>query len=208
MGSAVRMSAPQRRAQIFEAAQALALREGLGALTHRAAASEAGVTAALVAKHFDDIDALRAEVFASAIGQESRSLLSRAAESGTALGGLRSLIVDLAVLGRGVHAAMWLDGWSRGRTSPIIARAVREEMEFWQTSLAQLIADGVGAGEFSVDDPDACAWEFIALLDGLSAHGVVGYRPDADRVRILAAPLAARLGIPIEELESAGTHRD
>lgn len=191
----VRLSASERRTQILRTASALAVVGGLEAVTHRAIAAEIGAGPGLIARYAQDIDALRADVFTAVVGAETDDLFALLESADSAVASLRLLIDRLAAPGRESRASLWLDGWSRGRRSPVIAAAVVEQMDRWQAEMSSVLERGSAVGEFDLDDADACAWELIALLDGLSAHSTVSYRRTADHAAILAAPLECRLGL-------------
>ncbi|MDR5698593.1 TetR/AcrR family transcriptional regulator [Agromyces aerolatus] len=73
-GRASRKAPAERRAEIAEAARALALDDGLAAVTLRGVAARAGVTPALVAHYRPNMDELVAETFRTIVSAELREI--------------------------------------------------------------------------------------------------------------------------------------
>ncbi|MGO1399010.1 MAG: TetR family transcriptional regulator C-terminal domain-containing protein [Brevibacterium yomogidense] len=195
-----RLSAAKRRASIDGAAQDLALADGLQNITHRSIAGHLGITHTLVVHHASDIGDLRVRACEALLREEYETAEALTADAPRATDQLVALIRELGRTGREDRAGVWLDGWSIGRRDPLMARAVRTAMDAWQALIVAILVDGAEHGEFSVDDPRAAAWEFIALLDGLNAHMLVAYGDPTDYPARLAAPLAARLSLPTKAL--------
>ncbi|GEC98299.1 transcriptional regulator [Kocuria varians] len=191
-----RLSSEQRREQILNTAEAQVLRSGLQHLTHRGIASELGVTHALVVHYEPDMGALRARVCESLLLAEYDETCARLASVPDAVAGVRELIALMSRPGREEMAAVWLDGWSLGRRHGPTAEVMRQMMDRWQGFVAELVSRGIAAGEFADVDAQACAWEAIALLDGLNAHTLVGYGDRSHYTERVAAPMEARLGLP------------
>lgn len=201
----VRQSAAQRRASIDAAARALALTDGLQNLTHRSIAKHLGITHTLVVHHAPDVGEVRVRACGALLDEEYAAMEALAAPHHGAVARLSALIHALGRPGREEHAGVWFDGWSIGRRDEKMAQTVRDAMDAWQGFITRILTDGIRRGEFSVEDPQACAWEFIALLDGLNAHTLVAYGDPADYPARLAAPLAGRLSIPAASLITAHT---
>jgi hypothetical protein len=67
---------------------------------------------------------------------------------------------------------LWLDAWSEAARRPALQRVSRRLNREWQSIVGDIIADGVAAGDFRSDDPDASAWRLLSLLDGLALQVV------------------------------------
>lgn len=195
MRARTRLSPTERREHICIAACDLALTEGLQNVTHRSVAVRLGVTHALVVHYETDIEALRTRVCSRLLIGEMDEINAQLMRCETAVARLAQLIRILSCTGREEFAGLWLDAWSLGRRSPAMAEQIRAIMDKWQDMVTGIIMAGVARTEFSVADPEACAWEFIALLDGLNAHAIVSYGDPADYRQRLAAPLESRLGM-------------
>ena len=195
-----RTSGAERRAAIDAAARALALRDGLQNVTHRSIAKHLDLTNSLVVHHAPDISIVRGDACGRLLREEFTAIRALVADCAAAVEKLACLIRTVGTAGREDAAGVWFDGWSIGRRDPRTAAIVRAEMDEWQAFVAQILADGAEQGEFDLDSPQSVAWEFVALLDGLSAHTLVSYGDPADYPTLLASPLAARLGVPVSAL--------
>ena len=85
------------RAQLFDAAERVLLRDGPGALTSRAVTTEAGVAKGVLHRHFDDFDAFLAEFVldrADRMDGQTAALLG-AAGTGTVVGNLSGAVTAL-----------------------------------------------------------------------------------------------------------------
>lgn len=188
-----RMSPKDRLASIKEAAQQQALKEGLQTLTHRSLAARLGVSHSLIVHYISDLAELRAQTYSKLILAELSSIQVSVAPAPTAIGKLTELIGLLSVTGREETASLWLDGWTIGRLDALMAAEVRAAMLAWQDFIEEILNMGVEAGDFDVDDVSGCAWEIIALFDGLNSHMLVAFgAPEEYRFRI-AAPIESRL---------------
>ncbi|MEV4159975.1 TetR/AcrR family transcriptional regulator [Nonomuraea dietziae] len=85
------------RAQLFDAAERILLRDGPNALTSRAVATEAGCAKGVLHRHFADFDAFLAELVQdriSRIGSQATSL-RESAGTGTVAGNLTGALMEL-----------------------------------------------------------------------------------------------------------------
>lgn len=202
-GARVRKRPEQRRAEIANAAAELALVDGLDAVTLRSVAQRLAVTPALIAHYVASMDELRADTVTRLMEAELTAMRAAADAAPTVLDGLRALLGALFRTPRAASAAVWLDAWTQGLRVPVVAEAVRTQMDDWQEFVTGLLARGCAAGEFDTADPDAVAWQLIALADGLNAHSLVSYRDPTAREALLAEVLERSLGLPAGTL-SAG----
>jgi AcrR family transcriptional regulator len=85
------------RGQLFEAAEAILLRDGPAALTSRAVTAEAGVAKGVLHRHFADFDAFLTELALGRIAQvgAQADVLRAAAGSGTVTGNLAGAFPEL-----------------------------------------------------------------------------------------------------------------
>jgi len=167
-----RKSPQQRSAEILAAATELARAQGLSALTLRAVADRAGVASGLVAHYHPSMDETVAAVFDRLVGAEVaevRDLL----RSGPANERLAVLFRTLLDGTRSDITLVWVEGWALGRQNAPLADAIERQMRSWQVLMAGVIDDGIAAGEFSVADADAVAWQLLAMIDGLTAQALV-----------------------------------
>lgn len=196
-----RLSAEDRSLEIVEAARALALTDGLSAVTLRRVAGRLAVAPSLIAHYEPSMDDLVARTFAAVANDELAEVeaLIRTKESPTAR--LRALIGSVCEETRDHVAALWADAWSIGRSNALLAASARRSMDSWQSCATGIVRDGVEAGEFNTEDPDEVGFLLFSLVDSASAYGLVDYRPREEWHRLLRRSMARAVGVPIEALE-------
>lgn len=195
---AARKAPAERAAEIADAARALALEQGLIALTLRAVAARAGVAPALVAHYAPSMDVLVANTFTMIVRAELAEV-SGISGAGAAVGaGARLARLVAAALdgGRQDVTVVWVEAWALGRHNEALAAAVRSEMDAWHGLLREVIADGVAAGEFVTDDPASAAWQVLGLIDGLNAQALVRWGAATERGPLVAHAVEGMLGLP------------
>ncbi|QKJ20458.1 TetR/AcrR family transcriptional regulator [Microbacterium hominis] len=187
----------ERRAELEQAARAIALEQGLAAVTLRAVAARAGVASGLVAHYAPSMDDLVAQTFAAIVGAELadiRALLADVPEPGARM----SLLLDTLLDGtRDDVTLVWVQAWALGRGSDALAAEVRRQMDAWQQAIEQIVVDGAAAGVFhDVDAGEAAAlaWQILAMVDGLNAHSLVRWSGVGDRRDLTRRAIAALLG--------------
>ncbi|MFT3797348.1 TetR/AcrR family transcriptional regulator [Microbacterium sp.] len=191
----VRKSPDERRAELAAAARDLALREGLDALTLRAVAAEAGVAPGLVAHYAPGMDELVAATFGDVVAGELAevvALLQRVDPAAERIGILLSTMLDGS---RADVTLVWVQAWAIGTRNDALAARVRVEMDDWQAAIAAEVQRGMDAGAFARGDAAAIAWHLVAMIDGLSAHTLVGWRGAPDLLSLTARAVAGLLGV-------------
>jgi AcrR family transcriptional regulator len=199
-----RRSAAERVAQIADAARAIALESGLGAVTLRAVATGVGVAPALVAHYVPSMDGLVADTFSGVVGDELAEVIALAESCGSAADALAAVLASMLDDGRGEVTLIWVQSWSLGRRNDLLAERVREQMDAWRRFLGGILERGRAAGEFRCDDPDAIAAQTLGMVDGLNAHSLVAWQDASERVRLLLRSVEAMLDLPSGALTSAG----
>lgn len=184
-----------RRVEIAAAARAIALRQGLDAVTQRAVATEAAMTPALVAHYVASMDALVAETFAGIVADELTELRELLGEAGDPLCKLSLLLGTLLDGSRHDVTSVWVHAWALGRRNDALAAAVREQMDDWQRMIRDVLAEGTAAGVFRCDDPGDTAWHVLAMIDGLNAHALVHWGAPAVQVSLATQAVEAMLGL-------------
>ncbi|TFC18147.1 TetR family transcriptional regulator [Cryobacterium algoritolerans] len=170
-----RKSPADRAAEVAAAAREIALADGLAGITLRGVAARIGVTPALVSHYQPSMDVLVADTFAAIVAAEIGEVAEELASCARQVAALGALIDSLLGPDRSPVTALWLDAWSFGRRNTALAIEVGVQMDAWQAFVSGLLRSGVAAGEFTVDDPDAVAWQLLGIIDGLNAHAVVRY---------------------------------
>jgi AcrR family transcriptional regulator len=169
-----RLTALDRREEILRAAVAQIAERGVAAVRVADVAAALGVSTALVFYHFRSKDRLVAEAFAYAARRDLDRLAEVAGSGGSAR---RRLVRALRLYHPSGSAApgwrLWIDGWSAALREPELRRVCRRLDLRWRDTIAEIIAEGVAAGEFSCAEPEAAAWRITALIDGLSVQTTV-----------------------------------
>ena len=115
---AARRKAPaQRRAEMIEAASAIAVRDGLDKVTAKRVAAAIGVRAGLV-DHYFTADQLVAAAFALAAAAESDEVFGEAAAIPDAPDQVRHLLATWLSAGHDPLSLLWLDAWQASRHRP------------------------------------------------------------------------------------------
>lgn len=198
------MSPAERALSIANAARALALEEGLAAVTLRAVAARAGVAPALVAHYVPSMDVLIARTFTSVVSAE-------VAEIEALLHGLPGPREQLGVLVRTILdgsrddvTLVWVEAWALGRRNETLAAEVRAQMDAWQEVIQDVITAGVAAGEFETEDPAAVAWQLLGMVDGLNAQALVRWGDTTDRGSLISHAVEGMLGLSRGALGAPG----
>jgi AcrR family transcriptional regulator len=192
---AARKSAAERAGEIRDASRQIARDEGLPGLTLRSVAARVGVAPALVAHYEPSMDALVAASFASVAQEEIDEVGQLIAAQPTPTARLRALIATLLEPARDDVTTVWADAYSLGRTNAPLASEVRALMDAWQEVVTGIVLDGVASGEFSTDDPNAVAWQFLGMIDGVNSHALVHYGGAGDRGRLVCRAMENELGL-------------
>lgn len=196
-----RKSAAERRAEILAAAVHLARSHGLAAITMRAVAQQAGIAPTLVVHHVDSMEQLVADAFGSIVASELvevREWITTQHSPNTALDALLDTVFDGT---RDTVTGVWVDGWSLGRNSELLAARVRTEMDAWREYLCGLIIAGCHSGRYTIDaaEAPAVAGQLLGMIDGLNAHALVGWANEGrSELMRRAADAILRASRPIE----------
>ncbi|WP_345752337.1 TetR/AcrR family transcriptional regulator [Microbacterium rhizophilus] len=192
---APRRAPEERRAAIAGAARAVALSDGLGAVTLRSVAARAGVAPALVAHYADGgMDALVADAFARIVGHELAEVAALVSTEDPRAA-LAAMIRTLASGERDEVTAVWVEAWALGRRNEALAAAVRAQMDAWQELVRGIVEAGVARGDFRAADPAEAAWQVLAMIDGTGAQGLVRWGSTADRSDLLLRAVEGMLGV-------------
>ncbi|UFS57558.1 TetR/AcrR family transcriptional regulator [Subtercola endophyticus] len=191
-----RTAPAERIAQIEAAAMQIALSSGLTALTLRSIGAEVGVTPALVSHYQPSMESLIAQTFTAIVRREIAEVNELLAPLPSATGRLHVLIETLLDGGRSDVTVVWVDAWSLGQRSDMLAAAVREQMDAWEDLVSSVIAQGAAAGEFSGPALDDVAWHVLGMVDGLNAQSLVRYRDASARRLLLGRAIEQSVGLP------------
>jgi len=192
-----------RREEILAATVTEVQKTGLSQTRVSDIAAALGVSSALVFYHFETKDRLLAEAFAYAAERDLVRLAEAVQAPGTATERLRAVLRLYSPVGATPPGwTLWVDAWAAALRSPELRRVSKRLDLRWKDSVADIIAAGVGTGEFTCDDPHAAAWRITAMIDGLAIQVTV-HRGLLTRGQMAAwvTQLAAHeLGVAADEL--------
>ncbi|HCE8954168.1 TPA: TetR family transcriptional regulator [Raoultella ornithinolytica] len=162
-----------RREVIMLAAMRVALQGGLGAMTVRQIAAEAGVSTGQLHHHFTSIGELKAQAFVRLIREMLDIQL--VAEDASSRERLFSMLGSED--GRlDPYIRLWREGQLLSGSDSDIKEAYLLTMSMWHEETVNIIRLGSENGEFHPDDSaENIAWRLIALvcgLDGIYALGM------------------------------------
>lgn len=201
----VRKDPATRRAEIVAAAGKIALAEGLECVTLRRVADDLAVRPGLISHYFPSADDLVAEAYGSAAGDELDVLMPPADAGCRPTVRLGRFLARTTGEPYDEMSRLWVNVRHLSRYRPLLADRVRVQEAAWRERLVGMITDGVAAGEFATDDPEAVVMMILVVLDGVSAHVNTGTIRRPEKVLALAAAVAEReLGLSPGVLARAG----
>ena len=177
MGPMARQADHNERREIFAAAALrVIMRAGVGGLTVREVAKEAGFTTGALTHYFQSKDQVLIEA-SEYSAKLVRPKMERSAKDASAVDALRKVIADAlptTVANRGMWR-IWVGFWERSSYNPDVARVMRLRYDEWRNRLAVLIRRAQEQGEMpSGFDADLAAQELIALIDGIAVQVLLG----------------------------------
>lgn len=181
--------------EIQSAAVGIAFGTGLHAVTLDAVADRLQVPLRSVLAQRPDREAVVAGAFARIVAAELAEVKRVVLAYPSPVRQMTALLETLAEPSRAEVDAVWLEAWSLGRRNAKLGQAVREEEGAWHVFVAAVIRRGVRSGDFSPVDPDDVAAQLLAMIDGVNAYALVGYRSDLDRMKLLTTTARAELGM-------------
>ncbi|WP_327186211.1 TetR/AcrR family transcriptional regulator [Streptomyces sp. NBC_01334] len=200
----VRLSVAERREELLRAAIEQIEARGVAAVRIADVAAALGVSNALVLYHFSTKEKLVADAFAYAAEGDLARLRKLVGRRTTALRRLRSAVRWYAPTGQAKGWRLWIEGWAVSLREPALREVARELDREWKAALAEVIAEGVAAGEFRCPDPAGTALRLTALLDGLAVQ-LTSYAGTVSRARAqewVDEALARELGLGPETLST------
>ncbi|WP_327319351.1 TetR/AcrR family transcriptional regulator [Streptomyces sp. NBC_01235] len=200
----VRLSVAERREELLRAAIEQIEARGVAAVRIADVAAALGVSNALVLYHFSTKEKLVADAFAYAAEDDLARLRKLVGRRSTALRRLRSAVRWYAPTGQAKGWRLWIEGWAVSLREPALREVARDLDKEWKAALAEVIAEGVAAGEFRCPDPAGTALRLTALLDGLAVQ-LTSYAGAVSRARAqewVDEALARELGLGPETLSA------
>ncbi|WP_130437597.1 TetR/AcrR family transcriptional regulator [Streptomyces sp. BK239] len=194
----VRLSVAERREELLRAAIEQIEARGVAAVRIADVAASLGVSNALVLYHFETKEKLVAAAFAHAAQDDLARLRKLLGRRTKALVRLRSAVRWYAPTGQAKGWRLWIEGWAVSLREPALREVARDLDRQWKAALAEVIAEGVAAGEFRCPDPAGTALRLTALLDGLAVQ-LTSYRGGVSRAKAhdwVEETLTRELGLP------------
>ncbi|WP_369194828.1 TetR/AcrR family transcriptional regulator [Streptomyces djakartensis] len=178
----VRLSVAERRGELLRAAIGQIEARGVAAVRIADVASALGVSNALVLYHFSSKEQLVAAAFRHAAEADLAHLRRLLGRRSPALRRLRSAVRWYAPTGQAKGWRLWIEGWAAALREPALREVTEDLDRQWKAALAEVIAEGVAAGEFPCPDPQGAAFRLTALLDGLAVQ-LTSYPGSVPRTR-------------------------
>ncbi|KMS76159.1 TetR family transcriptional regulator [Streptomyces viridochromogenes] len=201
----MRLSVAERREELLRAAVEQIEARGVAAVRIADVASALGVSNALVLYHFATKEKLVAAAFTHAAEGDLARLRRILGRRTTALRRLRAAVRWYAPTGQAKGWRLWIEGWAGALREPALQDVTRDLDRQWKGAIAEVIAEGVAAGEFACPDPTGTALRLTALLDGLAVQ-LTSYRGAVSRARAqewVDEALARELGLEREALTAS-----
>jgi AcrR family transcriptional regulator len=142
-----------RREEILSATVRQIQGHGIAALRIADVAAVLGVSPALVIYHFQTKENLVAEAFRHAAEHDLLKVNRLVRGSGSVPSRLMSTLGWYAPTGRARGWLLWIDGWATAMRDHTLAEVISDLDEQWRQAIADLISEGVAAGDFTVEDP-------------------------------------------------------
>ncbi|MFE7093429.1 TetR/AcrR family transcriptional regulator [Streptomyces erythrochromogenes] len=170
----IRKSPAARRAEIVDAATAVALTEGLECVTLRRVADDLAVRPGLISHYFPAVEDLVAEAFGNAAGRELDVLLPAERPEGTPTEHLARFFSRTSGEDYDAISRLWINARHLSRYRPVLRDRVTVQEAAWRGRLEGLLRRGVERGEFRTEDPYVTTIQILVVLDGLGAHANTG----------------------------------
>jgi AcrR family transcriptional regulator len=197
----VRLSVAERREELLRAAIEQIEARGVAAVRIADVASALGVSNALVLYHFSTKEKLVAAAFTYAAEGDLAHLRKLLGRRTSALRRLRAAVRWYAPTGQAKGWRLWIEGWAVALREPALRDVTKALDQQWKAAIAEVVAEGVAAGEFRCPDPAAAALRLTALLDGLAVQltSYPGAVPRARAQEWVDEALARELGLPEQQ---------
>lgn len=183
----------ERRREIVTAAGRLASKAGLGSISLRRVAQEAGVAPGLVSHYFPAVDQLVAEAFAQVGADHLRDLFATIRKESAPVQQMRLYLREALAEQPDSVRLMAVEALYLARYQPMLSTALTALFDAWDSEMSRLIEEGIRNGAFRSDDPMKSAIHIFALIDSFALQTV--------------ALSPARLGI-VREMTIQATERE
>ena len=167
-----RMSGPDRRRQIIEAATDALLRRGVALAATRDVTQALGVGSGLLHYYFPSWAELRAEAVRLAVEREIDDLKALVADlpASEALNRVADWMVEDGDMR---HWRLWLNAQDEAHRDDLLAGVMNAAMLDWHRLIADLLLRVGEESGAEAADAEAAAWRLAALMDGLAGAMLV-----------------------------------
>lgn len=183
----------ERRREIVAAAARLAGKAGLGGISLRNVAQEAGVAPGLVNHYFPAVDQLVAEAFAQVGAEDMKEQFATIRKESAPVQQMRQYLKSALADEPDSMRLLAVEACYLARFQPLLSDALTVLFDAWDAEMSRLIDEGTRKGAFRSDDPMKSAIHIFALIDGFALQA--------------AALSRARLGI-VREMTIQATERE
>lgn len=169
----------ERRAVLVDAVLRVVQERGVGAVTVRAIADAAGVSAGLLHHYFPGGKSELLHAAVSAAVDRGQHRMLRVLDERTGLAAVRAVAWELlpVVPERRAEWSAWVALWGQVLSDASLRQEQRERLDSWRALLATLLDQAVQAGELPTTvDTTGTAMRLAGMLDGLGLHALV--QPD------------------------------
>jgi AcrR family transcriptional regulator len=156
-----------RKPQLLAAAAEVIAERGIAATRISDVAERAGTSSPAVLYWFGSKEELLSEALTWEEDRFYAELTGRLAELLTPSERM-ALLIDACSTGGGW--TLWMELWSRALRDPGVAEARGALDKRWRAVIAEIVEEGIAAGEFADRDAGEVAWTLAALLDGLAVQ--------------------------------------
>lgn len=200
-----RRTAEERRSEITEAANAIALSDGLSAITLRSVAAQSGMTPALVAHYITSMEELSNKTFLGIVRAQLLNLQKEIKEGSSPVNQLNATLERLFDEKHQEIDLVWAEAWSLGRRRESLANILREESDRWLATFQDIVETGQTEGVFHVEDLKGAAFTLLCIIDGSNAHSLVRWGDPSERTAQLESAIENLLGAESGTLQRART---
>jgi AcrR family transcriptional regulator len=152
------------------------MRAGVGGLTVREVAKEAGFTTGALTHYFRSKDQvlIEASEYSAKLVRPRMERKARGPDTLSALKGVVEEALPITAAVRG-YWRIWFGFWERAAYNPVVAKVMRARYDEWRGRLAVLISraqtEGAAPAKF---DANLAAQELVALVDGIAIQVLLG----------------------------------
>lgn len=162
----------ERRREIVTAAARLASKAGLGSISLRSVAQEAGVVPGLVNHYFPAVEQLVAEAFAEVGADDLKGQFAAIRMESAPVEQMRLYLKSALAAQPDSMRLLAVEACYLARYHPLLSDALTVLFDAWDLEMSRLIDEGTRDGAFRSDDPMKSAIHIFALIDAFALQAV------------------------------------